>query len=60
MAEAKRFEKATLIRRYIQEVEKNAISENTLTDELKDWIKWAKNRADWLDPIINKKRNNLS
>ena len=38
------------IRNYI-----NAISnQNNLSDEMKDWIKWASKKADWFDPIIDK------
>ncbi len=38
------------IRNYI-----NAISnQNNLSDEMKDWIKWANKKADWFDPIIDR------
>lgn len=38
------------IRNYI-----NAIScQDKLSDEMKDWIKWASKKADWFDPIIDK------
>ena len=38
------------IRNYI-----NAISnQNNLSDEMKDWIKWASKKADWFEPIIDK------
>lgn len=38
------------IRNYI-----NAISsQDNLSNEMKDWIKWASKKADWFDPIIDK------
>lgn len=38
------------IRNYI-----NAISShNSLSSEMKDWIKWANEKADWFDPIIDR------
>lgn len=39
------------IRNYI-----NAISnQKSLSDEMNDWIKWANKKADWFDPIIDRK-----
>ena len=39
------------IRNYI-----NAIScQDNLSNEMKDWIKWASKKADWFDPIIDRK-----
>ena len=32
----------------------NAIDTNTLTPKEQEWIKWASDKADWLDPLINK------
>ena len=37
------------IRNYIEAVSKN----ETLTDEIKEWIKWANKKANWFDPTIN-------
>jgi len=51
---AKRFEETQQIRVYIQSVETNAIKTKTLTEELTTWIKWANQKADWYDPIIQK------
>lgn len=51
---AKRWQKTVEIRNYIQAVETNAIKTNTLTPELIEWIKWANNKADWYDPLIQK------
>lgn len=51
---AKQYNQAVGIRNYIQAVEENALKNNQLSDELQTWIQWASNKADWLDPIINK------
>lgn len=51
---AEKFDKATIYRNYIAATEQKAIQENNLTEELKDWIKWANEKADWFDPFTNK------
>jgi len=49
-----RWQKAMDLRNYIQTVESNAIENNKLTSELKDWLQWIKDKADWYDPLIEK------
>ena len=41
---------ACKIRAYVSAVE----SQSNLNEKTKEWIKWAKNKADWYDPIIAK------
>ena len=53
-SDAEKFDKATIYRNYIAATEQKAIRENNLTEELKDWIKWANQKADWFDPFTNK------
>jgi hypothetical protein len=53
-SDAEKFDKATIYRNYIAATEQKAIKENNLTEELKDWIKWANEKADWFDPFTNK------
>ncbi|APA00210.1 hypothetical protein [Flavobacterium commune] len=53
-SDAEKFEKATIYRNFINATEQKAIQENTLTEELKEWIKWANEKADWFDPFINR------
>lgn len=48
--DAKKFDKATMYRNFIKATEQKAITENNLTEELIDWIKWAYDKADWIDP----------
>lgn len=43
---------ATLIRDYINALEAKGVAANALTDEKKEWIEWAKQRADWYDPAM--------
>jgi hypothetical protein len=52
--DAKKFHKATMYRNFIKATEQKAITENNLTEELKDWIKWAYDKADWIDPTSAK------
>lgn len=49
---AERWNKANNLRNYINEVESRAITNNNLTEETKDWLIWARNKADWYDPFI--------
>lgn len=53
-SDAEKFDKATIYRNFIEATEQKAIKENKLTDELKDWIKWANEKADWFDPFTNR------
>lgn len=53
-SDAEKFDKATIYRNFINATAQKAIQENRLTDELKDWIKWANEKADWFDPFINR------
>jgi len=49
-SDAKKFDKASMYRKFIKATEQKAITENCLTEELKDWINWANDKADWIDP----------
>ncbi|MGS2739982.1 hypothetical protein [Sinomicrobium sp. M5D2P17] len=51
---ATRWHKSQYIRSYIKEFEDYALRSNTLDTEKKEWIKWAKEKADWYDPFIEK------
>jgi len=53
--DAEKFDKATIYRNFIATTEQKAIEENNLTEELKEWIKWANEKADWFDPFTNRK-----
>jgi hypothetical protein len=53
-SDAEKYNKATIYRNFIIATEQKAINENNLTDELKDWIKWANEKADWFDPFTNR------
>lgn len=50
--EATKWERATRLRAYVDAVEHAATLKGELTDELADWIDWARAKADWLDPMI--------
>jgi hypothetical protein len=53
-SDAKKFDKATIYRNFIKATEQKAITENNITEELKEWIKWANDKADWIDPTSPK------
>lgn len=46
--------KANILREYIDRFEQNSLKNNTLSEELKKWITWARDKADWFDPFICK------
>lgn len=51
---ATRWHKSQYIRNYIEEFKDYAIKSNSLDEEKKEWIEWAKEKADWYDPFIEK------
>lgn len=52
--ESTTWHKSTILNNFIKEVEKRAIDTNTLTEELQNWLAWAKQKADWYNPFIKK------
>ena len=54
VALSEQYDKTRLIRQYIEARKQNAIDTNTLTPEKQEWIIWATDKADWIDPLINK------
>lgn len=51
---ATRWHKTQYLRNYINEFEKHFSEIKQLSTEKKDWIKWAREKADWYDPFIEK------
>lgn len=51
---SERFYKAQHIRDYVSQIEERATISSSLTEELRDWIQWAREKADWFDPFINR------
>ncbi len=52
--------KAKMIREYIDSIEIQATNKQNLTPELEEWLKWAKDKVDWFDPLVNKEDNLLT
>lgn len=52
-AKAKKWKRAIRLRAYVDAVEHAAKLKGELTDELLNWIGWARAKADWLDPMIH-------
>ncbi len=50
---ATRYHKSIYIRKYIDKLESFAIENDNLDEEKKKWIQWAKEKADWYDPLID-------
>ena len=54
--EANQWQQSQMIRSYISYVENNALEMGELSDELKYWIEWSKQKADWLDPYKKRRK----
>lgn len=59
LQQAHRSHEALILRNYIDEVEKRATASDSLTEEVKKWILWARRKADWYDPFIDAEDNLL-
>ncbi len=49
-----RWQKSQDLRSYLKAFEAHASKTNSMTQEKENWIAWANNKADWIDPIIAK------
>ncbi len=54
ITQSSRWQKAGEIRSYIEAFEAKAMADNQLTDKLRDWLQWLRDKADWYDPFIEK------
>jgi hypothetical protein len=50
---AARYRKAEMLRQYIDAFEAKASLDGQITKEARDWIAWARAKADWFDPFTN-------
>jgi len=54
VALSEQYDKTLKIRQFIEAKKQNTIDTNSLTAKKQEWIDWANDKADWLDPLINK------
>jgi hypothetical protein len=54
LEEAARWQKVNLLRSYVEGVELRAIKNNSLSEKMTAWLKWAREKLDWDDPAVNK------
>lgn len=57
---ASRWHEANILKEYIDRFEQDLVENNTLSEEKKEWITWARDKADWFDPFICKEDKYLS
>jgi hypothetical protein len=50
--ESKSWHKSNILYAYINAIEANANEKDIMTDELKEWLVWAKKKADWYNPFL--------
>ena len=50
---SKQWQEVEILRRYLDDTETKAKNNNTFTEEFKNWLLWARKKADWYDPQIN-------
>jgi hypothetical protein len=53
LKDSRRWKDAKLLREYINQIEQKATAEGKLTEDIIEWIQWARKKADWLDPLLN-------
>lgn len=54
LEDSHRSEKAEEIRRYIDRLEqKMMIDSQDISEEMKSWMEWSRQKANWIDPLIN-------
>ncbi|PTQ92403.1 hypothetical protein C8P68_1123 [Mucilaginibacter yixingensis] len=52
VSDAERWQQADALRGYIAEVEGRAQASGELSEEVLAWISWARQKADWFDPLV--------
>lgn len=50
-SKAKDFRRSQRIQAYVQAIEESALAAGNMPRELENWIVWAKQKADWLNPV---------
>jgi hypothetical protein len=50
-----RWQQTQQLREYLDELEKKTILDNKHTEDFRSWLKRAREKADWLDPMIERK-----
>ena len=51
LQDAVRLERANRIRALASAVEAQATAQGTLDDDKRNWLDWARGKADWIDPV---------
>lgn len=49
---AERWHKSEMLRKYINSVEERATTSNDASEETRNWLAWARKKADWYDPNV--------
>ena len=52
LQKASRWHKAVNLRSYIDSVEQKALETNGISEDLRNWLEWARKKAEWYDPFI--------
>ena len=53
LAQSNQWKQSQILDEYISEIENKAILSGTLTNELQEWLKWAKEKAERFNPLNN-------
>ena len=54
LQKATRWHKANNLRNYINEVESRILANNKDHEDISSWLAWARSKADWYDPFLEK------
>ena len=53
LAQSQLWKQAMILKDYIDAIESNALKNGGLTDELQEWLRWAKEKAERFNPILS-------
>lgn len=54
LTESNSWHQSVILNQYIEEVERRALIEESITEEKKEWLAWAKEKSEWFNPFIKK------
>jgi hypothetical protein len=54
MRDSTRWQETNTFRLYIEHIENNALAAEQPDEAILAWVKWARDKADWYDPLVEK------
>jgi hypothetical protein len=57
---ANQWNQSIILEKFLKVVEEKAVENGTFTEDLKEWVEWAKQKAEWFNPLIQREDSILS